>query len=143
MPDSLALGGLFAGVDAAASAMSAERLRMTVAAENLAHANDTRKLADGKPYQRQRVLFQAAMDAQQRLTGEVESSVVKTPKYETRYDPSHPHADANGMVMVPEISPILELTDLLTASKSFDANANAARGLLKMHESALRLGQDA
>ena len=143
MPDSLALGGLFSGVDAAASAMSAERLRMTVAAENLAHANDTRKLADGKPYQRQRVLFQAAMDEQQRLTGEVDASVVKTPKYETRYDPSHPHADANGMVTVPEISPILELTDLLTASKSFDANANAARGLLKMHESALRLGQDA
>jgi flagellar basal-body rod protein FlgC len=143
MPDPLSLGGLFSGVDAAASAMSAERLRMSVAAENLAHANDTRKLADGKPYQRQRVLFQAAMDAQNRLTGEVDASIVKTPKYEMRYDPSHPHADAKGMVTVPEISPILELTDLLTASKSFDANANAARGLLKMHESALRLGQDA
>jgi len=142
MPDPLSMNGLFAGVDAAGSAMGAERLRMTVATENLAHANDTRRLADGMPYQRQRVVFQAMLDDQQRATGEVDASIVKMPKYETRYDPTHPHADANGNVTVPEISPILELTDLLTASKSYDANANAARGLLKMHESALRLGQD-
>ena len=142
MPDPLSMHGLFAGVDAAGSAMGAERLRMTVATENLAHANDTRKLADGMPYQRQRVVFQAMLDDQQRMNGEVDASVVKMPKYETRYDPTHPHADANGNVTVPEISPILELTDLLTASKSYDANANAARGLLKMHESALRLGQE-
>lgn len=142
MPDPLSISGLFGGVNAAGSAMSAERLRMNVATENLAHANDTKPLADGKPYQRQRVLFQAAMDAQQHLNGEVDASVVKSPKYETHYDPTHPNADANGMVTVPDISPILELTDLLTASKSYDANANAARGLLKMHETALRLGQD-
>ena len=142
MPDPLAMNGLFAGVDAAGSAMGAERLRMQVAAENLAHANDTRRLADGMPYQRQRVVFQAMLDDQQRQNGGVDASIVQMPKYETRYDPTHPHADANGNVTVPEISPILELTDLLTASKSYDANANAARGLLKMHESALRLGQD-
>ncbi len=142
MPDHLSIGGLFGGVDAASSAMSAERLRMNVATENLAHANDTRPLGDGKPYQRQRVLFQAAMDAQQHLNGQVDASVVASPKYQTHYDPTHPHADAHGMVTTPDISPILELTDLLTASKSYDANANAARGLLKMHETALRLGQD-
>ncbi len=142
MPDPLAMNGLFAGVDAAGSAMGAERLRMQVAAENLAHANDTRRLADGMPYQRQRVVFQAMLDDQQRQNGGGDARIVQMPKYETRYDPTHPHADANGNVTVPEISPILELTDLLTASKSYDANANAARGLLKMHESALRLGQD-
>jgi flagellar basal-body rod protein FlgC len=142
MPDPLHVGGLFGGVDAAGSAMSAERLRMNIAAENLAHANDTRKLANGLPYERQRVQFQSVLDSQQRLTGEVDGTVVKSPKYEKHYDPSHPDADGNGMVTVPEISPILELTDLLTASKSYDANANAARGLLKMHEAALRLGQD-
>ena len=142
MPEPLSLRGLFGGVDAAGSAMSAERLRMNVATENLAHANDTRPLADGKPYQRQRVMFQAVMDAQHQLNGQVEASVVASPKYETRYDPTHPHANAEGMVTTPDISPILELTDLMTASKSYDANANAARGLLKMHETALRLGQD-
>jgi flagellar basal-body rod protein FlgC len=142
MPDQLSLRGLFGGVEAAGSAMSAERLRMSVATENLAHANDTRPLADGKPYQRQRVLFQAALDAQQNLNGQVEASVVASPKYDTHYDPTHPHANDQGMVTTPDISPILELTDLMTASKSYDANANAARGLMKMHETALRLGQD-
>lgn len=142
MPDPLAMRGLFAGVDASASAMSAERLRMGVASENLAHANDTRPLADGKPYQRQRVIFEAELDAQGRQNGQVASQAVASPKYQTRYDPTHPHADAQGMVTTPDISPILELTDLLTASKAYDANANAARGLLRMHENALRLGQE-
>lgn len=142
MPESLSMRGLFAGVDASASAMGGERLRMTVASENLAHANDTRRLADGKPYARQRVVFEAAMDEQGRQNGQVASDAVASPKYQTHYDPSHPHADAQGMVMTPDISPILELTDLLTASKAYDANANAARGLLRMHENALRLGQD-
>lgn len=142
MPDHLSMRGLFAGVDASASAMGGERLRMTVASENLAHANDTRRLADGKPYARQRVTFETALNQQGQPTGEVASEVVASPKYQTRYDPSHPHADAQGMVMSPDISPILELTDLLTASKAYDANANAARGLLRMHENALRLGQE-
>lgn len=142
MPDPLAMRGLFTGVDASASAMSGERLRMSVASENLAHANDTRRLANGMPYERQRVLFSTALDEQGRQTGGVASEAVASPKYQTRYDPSHPHADAQGMVTTPDISPILELTDLLTASKAYDANANAARGLLRMHENALRLGQE-
>ena len=142
MPDPLALRGLFAGVDASASAMSGERLRMTVASENLANANNTRRLADGSPYARQRVLFETALDAQGRANGQVDASVVASPKYVSHYDPQHPHADAQGMVKTPDITPILELTDLLTASKAYDANANAARGLLRMHENALRLGQE-
>lgn len=142
MPDPLSLRGLFAGVDTSASAMSAERLRMTVASENLAHANDTRRLADGKPYARQRVLFDTMLDAHGQATGQIDASVVKSAKYETHYDPNHPHADAQGNVMTPEISPILELTDLLTASKAYEANGNAARGLLRMHENALRIAQD-
>jgi flagellar basal-body rod protein FlgC len=135
-------GKLFGAVDISASAMSGERLRMTVASENLAHAGDTRRHADGLPYQRQRVLFQEALDQQGAATGEVASATVKSPKYETRYDPSHPDANAEGIVHIPEISSILELTDLMTASKAYEANANAARGMLRMHENALRLGQE-
>lgn len=135
-------GGIFSGVDIAASALSAERARMTAAAENLAHAGDTRRLADGLPYQRQRVVFSQALDAAGRPAGQVQATVVASPKYERRYDPDHPDADAGGVVTTPEISPILELTDLLTASKAYEANANASRGLLRMHENALRIGQD-
>ncbi|GDY11937.1 flagellar basal-body rod protein FlgC [Planctomycetota bacterium] len=133
--------GLFNGVDAAASAMSAERLRMTVAAENLAHAGDTSRGPDGLPYARQRVIFKSVLDQQGQPDGRVESQVVSSPRYERRIEPGHPDADADGVVMTPSIDPILELTDLMIASKSYDSNANAVRGLMRLHESALRIGQ--
>jgi flagellar basal-body rod protein FlgC len=136
------VNSLFGGVDASRSALGAEQLRMTVAAENLAHAGDTARLANGLPYARQRVLFSAVMDAQGDTTGQVKSEVVASPRYLQRYDPDHPDADAaTGMVKEPDIDPILELTDLLVASKAYESNANAARGLLRMHENALRLGE--
>lgn len=133
--------GLFAGVDASASALSAEQLRMTVASENLAHAGDTRKLANGLPYARQRVSFATEMDRQGAATGRVTADVVNSPRYTQRYDPGHPDADPEtGMVKEPDIDPVLELTDLMVASKAYEANSGAAKNLLKMHESALRLG---
>jgi flagellar basal-body rod protein FlgC len=136
------VNGLFRGVDASASALSAEQLRMTVAAENLAHAGDTTKLADGLPYARQRVRFETVLDRQGNSTGQVQAEVVRSPRYLQRYDPSHPDADpATGMVKEPDVDPVLELTDLLVASKAYESNANAARGLLRMHETALRLSE--
>jgi flagellar basal-body rod protein FlgC len=133
-------GGLFRGVDASASALTAEQLRMTVASENIAHAGDTRKLANGLPYARQRVSFATELDQQGAATGRVDANVVQSPRYTQRYDPGHPDADpATGMVKEPDIDPVLELTDLLVASKAYEANANTAKGLLKMHETALRL----
>jgi flagellar basal-body rod protein FlgC len=132
---------LFGGFDISASAMSAERLRMTVAAENLANANSTNRLANGLPYARQRVVFSTELDQAGQQTGVVLSQVVASPRYEQRLDPGHPDADANGLVTSADIDPILEMVDLMTASKSYDANANATRGLMRMHESALRLGE--
>lgn len=132
--------GIFKGFDASSSAMSAERLRMTVAAENLANANSTRRLADGLPYARQRVAFSTVLGEAGQPTGAVDAQVVASPKYATHYDPSHPDADANGVVTSADIDPVLEMVDLMTASKSYEANANAVRGAVRMHEAALRLG---
>ena len=133
---------LFASTDIAASAMSAERLRMTVASENLAHAGDTRQLANGLPYARQRVVFSTVLDQAGRNTGEVDAHAIPSPKYSQRHDPSHPHADpVTGIVTEADIDPILELTDLMVATRAYDANANAARGLMRLHESALRIGE--
>jgi flagellar basal-body rod protein FlgC len=142
MPAPISRDGLFGAVGIAASAMGAERLRMTTASENLAHAGDTRRGADGLPYARQRVLFRTMLDAQGRDTGRVDAQVTPSPRYERRYDPEHPDADAQGVVTTPAIDPILELTDLLIAGKAYEANANAARGLMRMHENALRIGLD-
>lgn len=134
--------GLFSGVNAAASGMSAERLRMTVATENLAHAGDTKRLANGLPYARQRVTFQNLLDDHGQETGLVTAKVITSPAYERRIDPTHPDADKDGVVHTPDISPILEMVDLLTASKAYEANANAARGLMRMNESALRIAPE-
>jgi len=131
----------------AASAMSAERLRMTVSSENLAHAGDTRPLANGLPYARQRVVFQTVLDQTAQgasdlaatSAGEVRAEVVASPRYMARHEPDHPQANKDGMVIEADIDPILELTDLMVASRAYDANANAARGLIRMQESALRL----
>lgn len=132
--------GLFRGVDMAASALSAEQMRMTVASENIAHAGDTSKQADGLPYARQRVRFSTVLDQQGNATGAVAAEVVKSPKYLQRYDPGHPDSDpATGMVKEPDIDPILELTDLLVASKAYESNVNAAKGLMNLYGSALRL----
>jgi flagellar basal-body rod protein FlgC len=120
--------------------MSAERLRMTVAAQNLANANSTHRLADGLPYARQRVVFATVLNDVGQPTGAVDAQAVASPKYASRYDPSHPDADPNGIVTSADIDPVLEMVDLMTASKSYEANANAVRGAVRMHEAALRLG---
>lgn len=134
--------GLFGGVNASASALGGEALRMTIAAENLAHAGDTSKQADGLPYARQRVHFSTLLDQQGENTGMIASQVVRSPKYTQRYDPGNPDADrTTGMVKEPDIDPILELTDLLVASKAYESNASAAKNLLRMHETALRIGE--
>lgn len=134
--------GIFKGMDASVSALGAERLRMTVASENLANAGSTRKLEDGLPYARQRVHFQAVLDAQGEPTGAVEATVVESPRYAQRYDPSHPDADPEtGMVTESDINSVLELTDLMVASRTYESNANAIRGMMRMHEQALRLGE--
>lgn len=131
------------GTDIASSAMSAERLRMNVATENLAHAGDSRRQANGLPYARQRVVFSTVLDQSgQGSGGGVAATVVPSPRYTTRHDPSHPNADpATGIVTETDIDPILELTDLMVATRAYDANANAARGLLKLKESALRMAE--
>lgn len=131
---------LFAGIGAASSALSAQRLRMTVAAENLANAGNTKRLENGLPYQRQKVSFQAVLDQQGEQSGRVTAKVFDSPRYTARYEPGHPDADADGKVLEADIDSVLELTDLMTASKAYEANVNSVRGLMRMHEQALRLG---
>ena len=134
--------GLFKGINASASAMSAKKLRMTVASENLAHAGSTKRLENGLPYARQRVLFGSVLNEKGQPTGQVQADVEVSPRYIERHDPQHPDADPEtGIVVEADIDPILELTDLMVANKAYESNANAVRGLLQMYDQALRLGE--
>ena len=134
--------GIFKGINAVSSAMSAENIRMTVAAETLAHAGSTKKLANGMPYARQRVHFESVLNQNGASTGMINAEIVEKPRYVERHDPDHPDADPEtGLVLESDIDPILELTDMMVASKAYEANANAVRGLLSIHDQALRLGE--
>jgi flagellar basal-body rod protein FlgC len=119
--------GLFDSLGIAASGMSAERLRMDVTAANLANANSTRTESGG-PYVRQEVVLQAkgGSSFQNVLDGvEVAGIVDDTTPGKRVYDPSHPDADAQGYVTMPNVDSVTEMTDLITETRSYEANAQA------------------
>ena len=129
---------MFLGIDAAASGLTAERLRMDVISNNIANANTTRT-EDGTPYRRKVVTFEekgshtpfahVLNQARDKYSG---SGVKVTGVYEDTwtemnmvYDPTHPDADENGYVTYPNVNTITEMTNLIDASRSYEANATA------------------
>ncbi len=131
--------GLFTSFDINASGLTAQRYRMDVIAENIANV-DTTRTKDGTPYRRKvvafeekdgRLSFKSALDRAKRgLTpGEGVKVVGTYEDHETdlikAYDPAHPDADADGYVYYPNVNIITEMTDLIDASRSYEANATA------------------
>lgn len=135
------------GIDVTASALSAENTHLEVIGENIANAQTTRG-PDGLPYQRKVVSFEAALqDASGGDSGAAQVGVRigsitadRTPG-EAVYNPSHPHADANGMVHMPNVNLAHEMVDLITASRSYDANLSVVRIARQMAQHALQIGR--
>ena len=128
-----AKGPLAQAMASAASGMRAEAMRARLVSENLANANSTATGAGGNPYQRKIMTFAQAVD---QATG---AGVVKpgptatddTP-FRSEYDPSHPAADANGYVKLPNVSELVEEADMREAERSYEANLasmNQARSM--------------
>jgi flagellar basal-body rod protein FlgC len=137
---------LFSGLRASSSGLSAERLRMDVIAENVANARTT-KTAAGGPYTRRIVRFepllQEAFGRPGRVVGVKASAVSEdrgTP-YGFVHEPGHPDADANGYVEYPNVNTILEMTDLITAMRSYEANLTVQQNFIQMAERALQLAR--
>jgi len=131
----------------AASGMSAERLRMEVIANNIANASSTRS-PNGGPFRRQDLVFAAVLGDSQRakvdgtphlggvqVVDTVEDKAEPIPVYE----PGHPDADANGMVKYPNVRLPVEMTNLITASRAYEANVRVAVALKQMTEQSLIL----
>jgi flagellar basal-body rod protein FlgC len=118
MFDALAISG---------SGMSAERQRLSIIAENIAHAQDTNR-GDGTPYRRKEAIFEThlsgEMDGLVRVSGVSEDQ--RTPM-EKVHMPGHPMADKDGMVAFPNVNPIFEMVDLMAATRAYEANLQAAR----------------
>jgi len=127
-----------------ASGMAAERRRMEVISNNIANANSTRG-ADGQPYRRQFVVFSAEQDAlslnEGALSGvKVEGVEQDTSPFNEVHMPGHPDADPEtGMVKMPNVKLPNEMVDLITASRSYEANMKALTLFKEMVEQTLTL----
>jgi flagellar basal-body rod protein FlgC len=128
--------GLFDAFDASGSGLSAERLRMDVTAENLANAQSTRTANGQGPYRRKEVVLQEAgsgaaagatfADSLQAARGVRVAGIVEDQAPLRKvYDPGHPDADAQGYVTMPNVNTVTEMTDLIGASRAYEANVTA------------------
>jgi flagellar basal-body rod protein FlgC len=132
---------LFSGMDVSATGLSAQRKRMNAIAENLANSETTRT-KEGGPYRRQQtsltqdVPFASELEAagDYPFSG-VKANVTRDPApFREVYDPDHPDADENGMVKMPNVDIVQEMTELISASRAYEANAtafNASKGMMK------------
>ena len=110
--------GMFDALTISSTGMSAERLRMDVIAENLANA-DTTRTQGGGPYRRQEVVLAAGgtVSFGDVLGGVQVAGIVSDPTPPRKvYDPGHPDADKNGYVTMPNVNPVNEMVDLITAA---------------------------
>ena len=145
--------GLFQSFDISASGMTAERFRIDTIAENIANVNTTRT-ENGEPYRRKIVTF-AEKDLTpfskyyQSSRARAVGNGVKVPSvkedtetdFTMEYDPSHPDADENGYVRYPNVNTVTEMTNLIDASRAYEANTTAFNASKSMIQAALKIGQ--
>ncbi|MDU2066192.1 MAG: flagellar basal body rod protein FlgC [Sporomusaceae bacterium] len=146
--------GMFGAIDSAASGLTAERLRMDVISNNIANVNTTRT-AEGGPYRRQLLVFEPRSSGDSFsdiLTGKLGQSgenagvkVVGITKDQSPlrlvYDPTHPDANRNGYVEMPNVNVVTEMVDMITASRAYEANVTTINAAKSMAQKALEIGK--
>jgi flagellar basal-body rod protein FlgC len=135
---------IISGIDITAGALSAQRMRLDIVAQNIANAETTRT-ASGGPYQRQVVSFETEMikqaGGQSLQTVRVSDiSSDKTPGQQV-YNPQHPDAGPDGMVQMPNVNLAYEMVDLITASRAYEANLAVAKNAKTMAMKTLEIGK--
>lgn len=140
---------LFGMLELSGSALGAERQRAEVVASNMANAQTTRT-PQGGPYRRQMVVFQAkpaprfsfALAGLQRQASSavrVAAVVADARPPVLRFEPGHPDADRQGYVAYPQVDPVEEMTDLLSAVRAYELNASAIQATKGMIQQSLDL----
>ena len=139
----------------AGSALTAQRLRMDVISSNLANAEAT-STPEGGPYKRERVVFEPALRDSISKLNDSSSSIahgaapggvrVKAIQQDTEdprmvFDPTHPDADADGFVAYPNVDMVTEMTDMLSATRSYEANITIVNVAKAMAQKALEIGR--
>lgn len=141
----------FTALHIGASGLSAQRVRMNVLTSNLANARTTRT-PQGGPYRRRDPVFYAhpISDEFERLLGDelgdqlrsVEVAGIREDQGEPNrvFDPEHPDADGDGYVLMPDVNVVEEMVNMLTASRTYEANVAAVQTLKSMAMRALMIG---
>ncbi len=137
---------LFTTFDISASALKAQRTRLNTISSNMANV-ETTSTPEGGPYKKKSVIFQTKpvpfkeeLDAS--IKG-VEVTKIVADESEPRkiYDPSHPDADDDGYVAMPNISILKEMTDMMSATRSYEANTTVIKSAKRMALKALEIGR--
>jgi len=139
---------ILTGIDSTASALEAERTRMDIVSQNIANANTTHGV-DGKPYQRQEVVFESVLKARQDAdafnSGSQTVQIARIQKDNRPprmiYNPGSPDADSHGMVAVPDISIPQEMVDMIASSRAYDANIAVVKNAHSIAMQALSIGK--
>lgn len=150
--------GIFGIINTSASGLTAERMRMDVIADNIANVNTT-ETENGTPYRRKTVVFQerkttdfrVPMDVSKDMSGSQDAKTgsgvrvvgieedVSPFKYV--YDPGHPNANAQGYVAMPNVNIVSEMTDMITATRAYEANVTVINSAKGMATAALGIGK--
>ena len=145
--------GLFDAISSSASGMQAERVRMDVVSENLANAQTTKDV-DGNPYRRKEVTLQSvgqsgtfgsqlsrAMGTSGVAPGGVQATEITEDETNGKlvYDPSHPDADQQGYVRMPNVDTVTEMVDLIDAQRAYEANVTAMSAAKQMFAKTLEI----
>jgi flagellar basal-body rod protein FlgC len=139
---------LYGAISASATALDAERTRIEVAVSNMANAESTRS-SNGQPYRRRDVMlasepgqtFEAALGQAGAVGVRVAGIVQDQTPFRRRYEPSHPDADADGFVLLPNVDGEQEMVDMLGAARAYQANIAAIGMIREMVAKSLELGK--
>lgn len=132
---------VFGGIRISASGLSAERLRMDVISSNIANINTTRT-EDGGAYRRKVAVFKENYEKKLGMLG-VKAVQIEEDDADMRlvYDPTHPDANEEGYVEYPNVDILVEKTDLMTATRAYEANVDALNAQKNIISKALEIGK--
>jgi flagellar basal-body rod protein FlgC len=134
-------------MDVSASGLSVQRARMDLISQNIANVNTT-KTEDGTPYRRQTLSVSAQKnsfanyfsDAKGAMKAVINGVKEDMSDFERKYDPSNPDADADGYVLLPNVSIVEEMVDMISATRSYEANTTAMDASKNMAMQAINIG---
>src|ERR1700748_3879006 len=125
MPDRQVIADFARSMGIATSGLRAQAGRMRVISENIANADSTASTAGGEPYRRQIPTFSSQLDSTLAgKTGKPARVMPYTSDFRVKHEPGNPAADAEGNVKYPNVNPLIEMTDMRDAQRSYEANLN-------------------